>query len=80
MYACSHPLGIAVNQMRPYIKPEGIRLSNVAELIKILETAFSHPDKIATAECEMNRICQKDKAILHLLLRLPDDLRRSGME
>ena len=49
-YAVSLLEDHALDQLMPHITNDRINLDNVGSLISILETAFSNPDKVATAE------------------------------
>jgi hypothetical protein len=49
-YAISRLSGRALSQLAPFIQADNINLTNIEALLRILETAFGDPDRVATAE------------------------------
>lgn len=54
MYTCNLLSSNASRQLRPYIKADDIKITNMATFIKILEAWFGDPDKVVAAEREVD--------------------------
>lgn len=60
-YAISRLSGPALSQVAPFIRPNNINLIDITALLRILESAFGDPDRIATAEQKIDNLKQKNK-------------------
>ena len=60
-YALSRLEGIAFAQLLPHVQGSMVNLPDVTAVIKLLETAFGDPDRVATAFRELASLKQKDR-------------------
>ena len=81
-YVYSRLEGNALAQVQPYITVTGITLTNVAELLEILQTAFGEPDPQGTVTRQLRKLRQLNKEFstyvaefMRLLAKVPWDER-----
>ena len=61
-YAFNHLRGVALGQMLPHVRKDGmIGLEDLPALIQLLVADFGDPDRVATAELTMRVIKQKNR-------------------
>src|SRR6266576_632079 len=60
-YAINRLEGAALNQLLPYVQNDNVNLADLAALVRILEDAFGDPDRVATAERELEKLQQKNR-------------------
>jgi hypothetical protein len=63
-YAFNHLSGLALRQILPHIRQNGvIDLGDLTAFIQLLEAAFGDPDRVATAEQNMREIKQMNREL-----------------
>lgn len=61
MYTIGRLEGIALEQILPFVTATSVELADTNTLITILESAFGDPDRLATAEREMDHLKQNNR-------------------